>query len=85
MLVSPDSTDESPMAKKKAEETPKKMGRPPLDEGQKTERFTFRVTPKWLAWLIRFSESETKDKAVLVRQGLKELAKAKKFEPPPEE
>lgn len=83
MLVSPDSTDESPMAKKKEE--PKKMGRPPLEEGSKTAKFTFRVTPDWLSWLVRFSTSERKDKAVLAREGLKELAKAKKFEPPPEE
>lgn len=79
-----DQTDDPPMAKKK-DDSPKKMGRPPLEEGSKTDRFSFRVTPEWTAWLVRFSTSERKDKAVLAREGLKVLAKTKGFELPPEE
>lgn len=83
MLVSPDSTDESPMAKKKAE--PKKFGRPPLEEGAKTAKFTLRITPGWLTWFQDFATSKRKDKAVIAREAIARMAKEDGFKPPPEE
>jgi hypothetical protein len=78
-------TDESPMAKKKPEPPPKRPGRPKTPEGPKEARYAMRASKKWYDWLVKFSNALGVDKTIVVREGVKELAKIKKFEPPPEE
>lgn len=80
-----DLTDESPMAKKKPEEPPKRAGRPKTPEGPKPGRVVMRASSAWLDWMERFKRLKRWETSFFLREAAKSLAKQEKFEPPPEE
>jgi hypothetical protein len=64
-------------------EQAKRMGRPPLEQGAKTETFTLRIRPEWKDWLGRFALFCRRDKAELIDDALEAYAKQRGFEVPP--
>src|SRR5262249_15814413 len=47
------------------------------------EQIAIRVTPEWRDWLDRFSQSERRNRALMIEMGLARLAQAVGFEAPP--
>jgi hypothetical protein len=75
---------EQPMARKRVDPEPRRLGRPPLPEGQRPQALTIRAKPPWKEWLVAFANREHVDMADLIHEGLALLAKTKGFDPPPE-
>jgi hypothetical protein len=69
--------------KSEAEGKPKRMGRPPLESGAKTDTFTLRTGPEWKEWLGRFALFCRREKSELIDDALEAYAKRRGFEPPP--
>jgi len=76
------------MAKKRngvAGKPDRKPGRPPVPEDERsTARVSFRVSPAWKDWWLRFARFARKDQADLFDEAAEKLAELKGFtEKPP--
>jgi hypothetical protein len=79
-------TDESPMAKKKAAETPlKRAGRPKTTEGPKPGRIVMRASKAWTEWLERMKKERQWETSFFVREAFRAWAQREKVDPPPQE